>query len=389
MSELSVDERRRLLRSIYLTIFLTSTAYGTITFLLPVYAEGLGATYIELGLLGSVGSVVYTAMTLLTGLMLDRFERIKFYLVFTAFGAVVPVLFSLTSQVPQLFALRGLLGVVSAAFWVTASTLTADISPPEELTKSVVRYNVSWISGFVAGPILGGIVSDRYGFPTLFILDAILIIPSVILIATKLSGRLTLRAVTGGIWKGLTSLRPITLAYITLIPYAIVLGIYMAILPGHMGVLGISASAIGLLLTMTNAVRGLGFLSGERWVSWGTRRSLWVSSILMSGALFMVSTSNSTAEFALPLALYGFGGGIITPVLLDYIAHRSPNEALGAAMGLHEFVYGVGMSLGPIVGGAIAEAYNPSTLYLLLAALVLFIIPFSMAFRSNKPKAES
>lgn len=388
MSELSVEDRRGLLSSLYLTIFLISTAYGTITFLLPVFAEGLGATYIELGLLGSIGSVVYTTMTLLTGLMLDRFEKVRFFLVFTAFGALVPVLFSLTSRVPELFALRGLLGVVSAAFWVTASTLTADISPPEELTKSVVRYNVSWISGFVAGPILGGIVSDRYGFPALFILVATLIIPSVFLIATRLSGRVTLRAVTGGIWKGLTSLRPIALAYITLIPYAIVLGIYMAILPGHMGVLGISASAIGLLLTMTNALRGLGFLSGERWMRWGTRRSLWVSSILMSGALFMVSKSNSITEFALPLALYGFAGGIITPVILDYIAHRSPKEALGAAMGLHEFVYGVGMSLGPIVGGAIAEAYNPSTLYLLLAALVLFIMPFSMAFRSNEPKAE-
>ena len=381
MSELSVEERRGLLRSLYLTIFLISTAYGTITFLLPVYAEGLGATYIELGLLGSIGSVVYTVMTLLTGLMLDRFEKVRFFLVFTAFGALVPVLFSLTSRVPELFVLRGLLGVVSAAFWVTACTLTADISPPEELTKSVVRYNVSWISGFVAGPILGGIVSDRYGFPALFVLVATLILPSVLLIATRLSGRVTFRAVSGGIWKGFASLRPLALAYITIIPYAIVLGIYMAILPGHMGVLGISASAIGLLLTMTNSVRGLGFLSSERWVRWGTRRSLWVSSILMSGALFLVSKSNSIWEFALPLALYGFAGGIITPVILDYIAHESPSETLGASMGLHEFVYGVGMSLGPIVGGAIAQAYNPSTLYMTLAGLVLLILPLSLGLK--------
>jgi len=384
MSELSLEKRRGLLRSLYLTIFLISTAYGTITFLLPVYAESLGATYIELGLLGSIGSIVYTFMTIITGLMLDRFERTKFFLVFTALGAVVAVLFSLTSQVPDLFALRGLLGIVSAAFWVTASTLTADLSPPEELTKSVVRYNVSWISGFVAGPILGGIVSDRYGFPALFILVATLIIPSVLLILTRLSGRVTLKAVTGGIWKGIASLRPIALAYITLIPYSFILGIYMAILPGHMGVIGISASAIGLLLTMTNAVRGLGFLSGEKWVGWGTRRSLWVCSMLISGALFLVSSSNTATEFAVPLALFGFGGGIITPVLLNYIAHRSPSESLGAAMGLHEFVYGVGMSLGPIVGGAIAEAYNPSILYILLAVLALIIIPLSMTFRGVK-----
>ena len=381
VSELSVEDRRGLLMSLYLTIFLVSTAYGTITFLLPVFAESIGATYIELGLLASIGSVVYTAMTLLTGLMLDRFEKVRLFLVFTAFGAIAPVLLSLSSIVSELFALRALLGVSSSAFWVTASTMTADLSPPEELTKSVVRYNVSWISGFVAGPILGGLVSDRYGFSALFILVATLTVPSVFLIATRLSGRVALRAVPGGIWKGLTSLRPIALAYITILPYSIVLGIYMTILPGHMGVLGIPASAIGLLLTMTNGVRGFGFLSGERWMRWGTRRSLWISSILMSVALFMVSKSDSISEFALPLAVYGFAGGIITPVLFDYIAHGSPSEALGASMGLHEFVYGVGMSLGPIIGGAISEAYNPSTLFVALAGLALLILPLSLGLK--------
>jgi len=39
------------------------------------------------------------------------------------------------------------------------------------------------------------------------------------------------------------------------------------------------------------------------------------------------------------------------------------------------------MSLGPIVGGAIAQAYNPSTLYLTLAGLVLLILPLSLGLK--------
>ena len=353
------------------------------TFLLPVYAESVGATYVELGILGAIGSIVYTLMTVLTGIFLDRYERIRFFFLSTATGVLVPSLLSLTTKVHELFILRVFLGIISAAFWVTASTLTADISPTEELTRSVVRYNLSWISGFVVGPILGGFLSDRYGFPALFLLVAALSIPSVILIKSKLSRNLELRASTGGIWKGISALKPITFAYVTLIPFAIVLGIYMAILPGHMGVIGIPASAIGFLLTLTNAVRGVGFFSSEYWVKWGTRKSIWVSSILLCGAFFIVSFSDKTIEFVLPLSVFGFAGGIITPVILDYIAHRSPNESLGAAMGLHEFVYGIGMSLGPIIGGAIAENFNPSILYQLLAILVLFIIPFSLRMDDN------
>ncbi|TET71866.1 MFS transporter [Candidatus Bathyarchaeota archaeon] len=382
------EERTGLLRSLYFTIFLTSTAFGTVTFLLPVYAAGLGASYIALGVIGAVGSVVYTVMTFLSGVLLDRFERVRFYVGFTVIGMLVVFLFALTTKVSDVIMVRGLLGVASGAFWVTASTLTADISPPELLTQSVGRYNLSWILGFVVGPFLGGLISDSYGFPALFIILSFLVLLSTALIWTRLAKRLELRNRSESRRFNFSTIRGILLAYATLLPYAVVLGIYMAILPGHMGELGISASAIGLLLTMTNGVRGLGFFNSERWVMWGTKKSLGLAAFLMTGALFMLSFSSTTLEFVAPLALYGLAGGIITPVILDYIAHRTPREVLGTAMGLHECVYGVGMTIGPMVGGVIAEAFQPSTLYLLLAALATLILPLSLGLDESLSEGE-
>lgn len=382
------EERTGLLRSLYFTIFLTSTAFGTVTFLLPVYAAGLGASYIALGVIGAVGNVVYTVMTFLSGVLLDRFERVRFYVGFTVIGMLVVFLFALTSKVSDVIVVRGLLGVASGAFWVTASTLTADISPPELLTQSVGRYNLSWILGFVVGPFLGGLISDSYGFPSLFIILSFLVLLSTALIWTRLANRLELRNRSDSRRFNFSAIRGILLAYATLLPYAVVLGIYMAILPGHMGELGISASAIGLLLTMTNGVRGLGFFNSERWVMWGTKKSLGLAAFLMTGALFMLSFSSTTLEFVAPLALYGLAGGIITPVILDYIAHRTPREVIGTAMGLHECVYGVGMTIGPMVGGVIAEAFQPSTLYLLLAALATLILPLSLGLDESLSEGE-
>ena len=382
------EERTGLLRSLYFTIFLTSTAFGTVTFLLPVYAAGLGASYIALGVIGAVGNVVYTVMTFLSGGLLDRFERVRFYVGFTVIGMLVVFLFALTSKVSDVIVVRGLLGVASGAFWVTASTLTADISPPKLLTQSVGRYNLSWILGFVVGPFLGGLISDSYGFPALFIILSFLVLLSTALIWTRLAKRLELRNRSESHKLDFSAIRGILPAYATLLPYAVVLGIYMAILPGHMGELGISASAIGFLLTMTNGVRGLGFFNSERWVMWGTKKSLCLAAFLMTGALFMLSFSSTTLEFVAPLALYGLAGGIITPVILDYIAHRTPREVLGTAMGLHECVYGVGMTIGPMVGGVIAEAFQPSTLYLLLAALATLILPLSLGLDESLSEGE-
>ena len=145
----------------------------------------------------------------------------------------------------------------------------------------------------------------------------------------------------------------------------------------------VSVITIGLLIAVSNGFRGLGLFGTEWFVNWGTKRSLGLSSILMSAALFMVVRSGSPLEFLVPLAMYGFAGGIVTPVILDYIAHRAPPNALGIVMGTHEAVYGLGMCMGPIIGGSIAEAFQPSTLYLILAVLSLLILPLSGSLRKG------
>jgi len=382
-----VEDSRRLLSYLYVTIFLTSTAYGTVSFLLPVYAEELGASYVALGVIGSVGSAVYMIMTLTSGVLLDRFERIGFYIAFNIIGIVVVLLFTLTTTVSQVVFVRGLIGVVSAAFWVTASTITADISPPEALTQSVGRYNLSWIAGFIVGPSLGGFISDRYGFQTLFMSLSSLVILSVVVTWAKFS-KIQLRNQTGRRGFNSKAISSLLTAYLTLFPFAIILGIYMAILPGHMRQLGIVSSFIGLLLTMTNGVRGIGFFNAERFVKWGTRRSLWLASLLLCGAFLLVAFSRETYDFILPLMMYGLAAGIMTSVILDYIAHKTPRESLGTAMGFHEGVYGVGMSIGPAAGGLIAEAFQPSTLYILLSVIALLIIPSSLGLRKGVDETE-
>jgi MFS family permease len=88
--------------------------------------------------------------------------------------------------------------------------------------------------------------------------------------------------------------------------------------------------------------------------------------------------------FLVPLSLYGFSAGIITPVALDFITKRTPKDALGSAMGVHEGVYGLGMTFGPIIGGSIAQIYGPNTLYLSLVFLSMTIIPLTINLTSRK-----
>jgi len=157
------SDRAGILMVLYVTIFLTATGLGTASFMLPVYATSLGANYVDLGLMGAFRNVVYTIMTLTVGYLLDRFERIRIYLAGMLLGVFVVAMFGAMTQIAFLIAWSSLLGLVSAAFWVTASTLTANISPPERLSQSMSRYNLSWILGFVGGPTAGGYISEAQG----------------------------------------------------------------------------------------------------------------------------------------------------------------------------------------------------------------------------------
>ena len=368
-------QRRAILRVLYATIFLTATGLGTCTFLLPVYAETLGATYTQLGLIGAVGNLVYTVITLVAGGSLDRFEKIKLYMGFTAFGAIVMILFSYADTIPQIILVRGLLGAAAASFWVGASTLTGEISPRLELTRSLGRYNMAWILGFTVSPYFGGLISNRYGYDVFFIASAGVIAVSLGLILSSIRGSIELKQETIQETRNLGDLRPLLMSYLTLIPFTMVLGIYMAIIPGHMKTVGLSASLIGLLITITNGVRGCVFFNVEKLVKWGTGRSVLTASILLAAAMYLVRNAETGIQFAIPLIFYGLGSGIMTPVVLDFISKRTPDKLRGTAMGVHEGIYGVGMCLGPLLGGAIADYYSAATLYGLLVLVSLLILP--------------
>jgi len=165
-----------------------------------------------------------------------------------------------------------------------------------------------------------------------------------------------------------------------------VLGIYMAIIPGHMKVVGLTASIIGLLLTVTNGIRGLVFLNIQRLVKWETWKSIFTASLFMGTSMFLVRTGGDALSFGVPLIFYGIGSGIMTPVALDFISKRTPERLLGTAMGVHEAIYGIGMCLGPLIGGAIADSYSAYTLYTILVGIALLIMPFAyLMTREAKP----
>jgi MFS family permease len=322
-------------------------------------------------------------MTLVAGALLDRFEKLRLYLAFNILSTACLAYLVYATDINQLFIGRVLIGFAGGIFWAAAGAITADLAPPETLTRAIGMYNLSWILGFVIGPLAGGWVADSYGYPTLWG-----ILTTLMLAALAVNGimipKIRLNSESKQIKFDFTAVASLKWAYATMIPYALGLGIYFYILPGYMAEKGLSATIIGILLALDSVVKGVGFYYAERVVAFGVKRGMLIGSIILALSLIGVAYATTTLDFLWPLILFGAGNGIIEPIISNYIAHGSPHGSLGATMSFYECIYGAFTCVSPILAGYVSQVSEVSTTYIALGLVTLLIIPTSAKLRQEK-----
>jgi hypothetical protein len=173
-------------------------------------------------------------------------------------------------------------------------------------------------------------------------------------------------------------------AYITMIPYALGLGIYFYILFGYLAEQGLTATTIGFLLALSSAVKGIGFYYSDKIVVVGVKRGMLVGSISLAISLIGVAYASTELEFLGPLILFGAANGVIEPIIMNFIAHGSPRGSLGATLSFYEFMYGAFTCVSPVVAGYLSQLYPVSTTYFALGLITLLIIPSSSKLRKGE-----
>ena len=375
-------DRKGLLRLLYVVVFLISMATGTAMELVPVQAEGMGVSLLDIGIMGTGSAAAYTVMTLIAGSLLDRTERLRIFLAFNAASVLGMVWLWIAPDFASVFAARMAMGFIGGAFFVSAGAITADLAPPEALTHAIGRYNLSWMVGFIVGPAFGGAVADAWGYSSLWLILTVVLVAGVA-VNVVMVRLIRLRPEPKKEFFDVSAVFGLRYAYLAMVPYALGLGIYFYILPGYMAQLGMSATAIGVLLALSGAVKSAGFYYSERVVGLGARRGLLVGSLLLCASLVTLGLVSTDAGFAFPLAVFGLSNGMIEPIILDHIAHGSPRGSLGATMGVYEGMYGAFTCVSPLAAGYLSELVPVSSVYVALGAVALGIIPIAQRMKTS------
>jgi len=373
------------LRRIYASVFFSSVGLGSV-YLVPAFAEELRASYLELGLIGTVRSLPYMVLPVIAGYLGDRFDRRSLYLSSIFLSGAATLMLSLANTVTGIVLVQAFLGIGFALFWPLSEALISESAPLQKRTAVMGRYAVAWASGFLISPLLGGLVADAAGFHAAFIAAAlILLCTGVFSVAavrrstkrqrqeTELSARPD--------WLFVSKVLPVVIIQV---PYGIVFAFIVSIFPGYATASGLLPSEVGALLSGFGLARTVTFSLAGRFEKIGERKMAAAAFVGMAAVLLLIPLAQDFLGLFAAMCFMGICLGIIYPQTLGYISKHAPSANMGFAVGLYETIFGVGFAAGPIASGFVAQVAGPDFAYLALAVVALASVPMLVISKPNR-----
>ena len=149
-------------------IFSAMLGMGLIVPLLPIYAQDLGATGTQLGILFAGYGISNSVFTPIMGRLSDRRGRKLFLCIGLACYTVFSLGYVWAATVLQLTLVRVAQGVAGATIIPIAMAYIGDLSPKGEEGRWMGYANAAFFSGFGVGPLLGGALAERFGMNVSF-----------------------------------------------------------------------------------------------------------------------------------------------------------------------------------------------------------------------------
>ena len=105
----------------------------------------------------------------------------------------------------------------------------------------------------------------------------------------------------------------------------------------------------------------------------GYSAALALGALILGGSLLLVPSTATPAQLGLVQLAGGLGRGSLGTLLMALAIRSEPPGARATAMGVYQAVYAIGMLAGPLVSGAVADAFSLETVFRLSALLTLAI----------------
>jgi len=369
---------------IFLTVFIDLIGFGICLPLLPKYAERYGAQGWKIGAAMGVYSLMQLVFAPWWGQWSDRIGRRPVLLV-SNFGSIVAYgLFGLSAQFVGetgfwiLVGSRVFAGICGANLSV-ASAFIADVTTPEKRSKGMGLIGMAFGLGFILGPVLGSQAFKHFGLAGPGVVAAVIcainfVLGCIILPETRKKDaappvrrprfeqiRHVLAMKEVGFLIGIYFLGTFAFtAFESTLP--LLLDAKLKFDEEHVGYV---FAFCGIMAAM---VQGGGI--GRLVKSFGERRLIGTSLIVVAISLVLMPLANTLATLLGALAVFAIGSGINRAPTMGLISQLSPADEQGTTLGVAQSAGTLARVLGPTVATTLYDLWLPAP-YLACATIAL------------------
>ena len=143
---------------------------------IPYIAGGLAVSPDEATWAITSYAVAEAIVVPLTGWLTNRFGTVRVFIIGVLGFGIASILCGVATTFPMLLLFRVLQGMMGAPLIPASQTLVLRISPPEKQNMTMGLWSMSTIAGPVAGPFLGGLLSDTVGWRWVFYINVPLVL---------------------------------------------------------------------------------------------------------------------------------------------------------------------------------------------------------------------
>ena len=348
---------------------------------LPLYAQTLGGNETVAGTIVGLFTLSAVLVRPWFGNLLDKKGRKAILIIGVSIFLISALAYNLAFSIITLLSLRVVHGIGWGASTTATGTMASDVIPADRRAEGMGYYGIAATIAMSLGPALGLFLVKYSSYFVLFTGAAILatlgLVGSFFInYETPIKHQPDEKAqLVKGVILEKSAIPPALVLFFITLTY----GGIVSFLPSYADFRGVKN--IGVFFTVYALVLLVSRPSiGKLADKYGARKFLVPGIVLIAAALLLLAWASSLPVFLLVAVVYGLGFGTVQPILNALVISLSPPERRGSANATFAVAMDLGIGLGAVTLGFIAQKmgyvymYGGSAIFALLALIIYYAI---------------
>lgn len=321
--------------------------------LTALFMDSFKITAAQTAWIGSSFSLCYAFGCLLYGPFSDKYGRKVFLTASVSLLTLITLAIGFIENFYVLLFLRGLQGLVAAAFAPISLVYAGELFPPHKRLTAIGFISSGLLMASIVGQVFSGIIGEAFGWQAIFFILGMIYLITAFLVISRLPADKAPKTSESVFYKfqqmfSLLRKPQLLLAFcVTFVLLFSLVGMY-TVLGGYL-----SSSAFSLNSQEILAVRGVGILgmlfspfAGQIAKKIGTAAVLRGGLALAALGLLAVGFSPSLPLLVFASVVFAAGIAVVTPVVISIISQLA-GPVRGSAVSFNAFILFLGASTGP------------------------------------------